>query len=113
MQILINKKALNQTLLLAAASFGLGGCVVGAAVDLAATTVLTAGKIAVKTTGAVVDAVIPDKDDDDKKNKKQQTGAQQPADQGQYQPVGAAYQPVAPNPQPSQSYPPANRLSVK
>lgn len=46
---------------------GLGGCVVGAAVDLAATTVMTAGKLAVKGTGAVINAAIPDKDK--KKNK--------------------------------------------
>ena len=38
----------------------LNGCVVGAAVDLAATTVLTAGKLVVKGTGAVIDAAIPD-----------------------------------------------------
>ena len=37
----------------------LNGCVVGAAVDLAATTVLTAGKLVVKGTGAVIDAAIP------------------------------------------------------
>ena len=36
----------------------LNGCVVGAAVDLAATTVLTAGKLVVKGTGAVIDAAI-------------------------------------------------------
>ena len=37
----------------------LNGCVVGAAVDLAATTILTAGKLVVKG-GAVIDAAIPD-----------------------------------------------------
>lgn len=41
----------------------LQGCVVAAAADLAATTVLTAGKLAVKGTGALIDAAIPDKDD--------------------------------------------------
>lgn len=49
---------------------GLQGCVVAAAADLAATTVLTAGKLVVKGTGAVIDAAIPDKDDDEKKEKK-------------------------------------------
>ena len=49
----------------------LNGCVVGAAVDLAATTVLTAGKLVVKGTGAVIDAAIPDgkKDKDKEKSK--------------------------------------------
>ncbi len=91
--------AFKQTALLTAISFGLSGCMVGAAVDLAATTVFTAGKIAVKTTGAVVDAVIPDKDDDEKKSKKKkQQEAPQPANRPQYQPVDNVYQP-------SQSYP--------
>ncbi|WP_150537520.1 NF038104 family lipoprotein [Neisseria flavescens] len=50
----------------------LNGCVVGAAVDLAATTVLTAGKLVVKGTGAVIDAAIPDgkKAKDKEKEKK-------------------------------------------
>ena len=50
----------------------LNGCVVGAAVDLAATTVLTAGKLVVKGTEAVIDAAIPDgkKDKDKEKEKK-------------------------------------------
>ncbi len=39
----------------------LQGCLVASAVDLAATTVLTAGKLAVKGTGAVINAAIPDK----------------------------------------------------
>lgn len=47
----------------------LNGCVVAAAADLAATTVLTVGKVAVKGTGAVVRAVIPDGDDDKKEEK--------------------------------------------
>ena len=38
----------------------LGGCVVASAVDLVGTTVLTAGKLAVKGTGALVGAMIPD-----------------------------------------------------
>lgn len=46
----------------------LQGCVVASAVDLAATTVLTAGKLAVKGTGALIDAAIPDKDDKKKKD---------------------------------------------
>lgn len=50
----------------------LNGCVVGAAVDLAATTVLTTGKLVVKGTGAVIDAATPDgkKDKDKEKEKK-------------------------------------------
>lgn len=57
---------LNTLCLSAAISLSLSGCVVGAAVDLAATTVLTAGKLAVKGTGALIDAAIPDRDNDDK-----------------------------------------------
>lgn len=41
----------------------LQSCVVATAADLAATTVLTAGKLAVKGTGALIDAAIPNKDD--------------------------------------------------
>ena len=49
----------------------LNSCVVGAAVDLAATTVLTAGKLVVKGTGTVIDAAIPDgKKDKDKEKEK-------------------------------------------
>ena len=44
-------------------------CVVGAAVDLAATTVLTAGKLVVKGTGAVIDAAIPDGKKEKEKSK--------------------------------------------
>ncbi|WP_308806037.1 NF038104 family lipoprotein [Neisseria yangbaofengii] len=51
-------------------SFTLSGCVVGAAADLAATTVLTAGKLAVKGTGALINAAIPDGDDEKKEKKK-------------------------------------------
>jgi len=52
----------------------LNGCVVGAAVDLAATTVLTAGKLVVKGTGAVIDAAIPDgKKDKDKEKSKEES----------------------------------------
>ncbi|STZ76644.1 NF038104 family lipoprotein [Bergeriella denitrificans] len=47
----------------------LSGCVVAAAADLAATTVMTAGKIAVKGTGALVRAAIPDGDNKDNKRK--------------------------------------------
>lgn len=53
-------------------SLTLQGCVVASAVDLAASTVLTAGKIAVKGTGALIEAAIPDgNDDDDDKKKKE------------------------------------------
>lgn len=48
----------------------LQGCMVVSAVDLAATTVLTAGKLAVKGTGALIDAAIPDGDDEDDEKKK-------------------------------------------
>lgn len=52
----------------------LNGCVVGTAVDLAATTVLTAGKLVVKGTGAVIDAAIPDgKKDKDKEKEKEKS----------------------------------------
>ena len=52
----------------------LNGCVVGAAVDLAATTVLTAGKLVVKGTGTVIDAAIPDgKKDKDKEKEKEKS----------------------------------------
>ena len=51
-----------KTLLLPLVCLALNGCVVRAAVDLAATTVMTAGKVVVKGTGAVIDAVIPDRD---------------------------------------------------
>lgn len=57
-------------ILIPLAVIALQGCVVGAAVDLAATTVVTAGKLAVKGTGAVINAAIPDKDKKDKKDKK-------------------------------------------
>lgn len=55
--------------LLLALCLTLQGCVIGAAADLAATTVLTAGKLVVKGTGAVVDAMIPDGEDDKKTDK--------------------------------------------
>ena len=51
-----------KTLLLPLVCLALNGCVVRAAVDLAATTVMTAGKVVVKGTGAVIDAAIPDRD---------------------------------------------------
>jgi hypothetical protein len=47
----------------------LQGCVIGAAADLAATTVLTAGKLVIKGTGAVIDTAIPDKKDKKEKSK--------------------------------------------
>jgi hypothetical protein len=48
-------------ILLALFSFSLSGCAVLAVADLAVTGVATAAKVGVKTVGAVVDAVIPDK----------------------------------------------------
>ncbi len=56
-------------------SLALSGCIVTGAVNLAATTVMTAGKIAVKGTGALINAAIPDKDkkkDKEKKSREQQ-----------------------------------------
>ncbi len=51
-------------------SLVLSGCIVTSAVNLAATTVMTAGKIAVKGTGALINAAIPDKDKKKDKEKK-------------------------------------------
>lgn len=45
--------------------FGLSACIVTSAVGLAVDAVATAGSVAVKTTGAVADAVIPDGDNDE------------------------------------------------
>lgn len=56
--------------MISAMCLALQGCAVMAAADLAATTVLTAGKLVVKGTGAVIDAAILDKDDDDEKKEK-------------------------------------------
>lgn len=63
-------KKLIQLSALLTLCLGLQGCVVAAAADLVGTTVLTAGKLAVKGTGALIDAAIPDGDDDDKDKKK-------------------------------------------
>lgn len=60
---------LSKFILPAAACLSLSGCIVAAAADLAATTVFTAGKLAVKGTGALIDAAIPDGDAEDKKEK--------------------------------------------
>lgn len=65
-------------ILIPLAVIALQGCVVGAAVDLAATTVVTAGKLAVKGTGAVINAAIPDKDKKDKKDKKKERNTERP-----------------------------------
>ena len=59
-------------------SLALSGCIVTSAVNLAATTVMTAGKIAVKGTGALINAAIPDKDK--KKNKENKSREQQAED---------------------------------
>ena len=56
-------------------SLALSGCIVTSAVNLAATTVMTAGKIAVKGTSALINAAIPGKDkkkDKEKKSREQQ-----------------------------------------
>lgn len=62
----------------------LNGCVVAAAADLAATTVLTAGKVAVKGTGAVVRAAIPDGDSNEKKAQKEKKKQQQELEKPDY-----------------------------
>ena len=67
---------IKSLLLPAFLSLALSGCIVTSAVNLAATTVMTAGKIAVKGTGALINAAIPDKDkkkDKEKKFREQQT----------------------------------------
>ena len=56
----------------------LNGCVVGAAVDLATTTVLTAGKLVVKGTGAVIDAATPDGKKDKNKEKEKEKSKEKP-----------------------------------
>ena len=89
-------KSLRRTALPLAAGLLLGGCVVASAVDLAATTVFTVGKIAVKTTGAVVDAVIPDGKDDKKESSKTPKAESLPP-----QPSAADYRPAAPVYQPA------------
>lgn len=78
------KQTLKTSALLALC-LSLQGCLVASAVDLAATTVFTAGKLAVKGTGAAIDAAIPDKD----KNKKEQEEKQPQQNQAaaQYRPV--------------------------
>lgn len=76
----------------------LSGCVVGAAVDLAATTVVTAGKLAVKGTGALIGAAIPDGDDKDKKDKKKDKKARK---EQQEQP-SSQYPAANPQPYPAQ-----------
>ena len=73
MRTLMNIKSLLLPVFL---SLALSGCNVTSAVNLAATTVMTAGKIAVKGTGALINAAIPDKDkkkDKEKKFREQQT----------------------------------------
>ncbi|WP_232462194.1 NF038104 family lipoprotein [Neisseria chenwenguii] len=79
-------KSLN-VLSAAVLCFSLSGCVVGAVADLAATTVVTAGKVVVKGTGAVVRAAIPDGDDEKEKKKKAKKEQQREPD--------AVYEPVS------------------
>ncbi|UOO80669.1 NF038104 family lipoprotein [Uruburuella suis] len=99
-------KSLRRTALPLATGLLLGGCVVASAVDLAATTVFTVGKIAVKTTGAVVDAVIPDGNDD--KDKKESKSKARKAESLPPQPSAADYHPTTPVYQPA----PANTDAV-
>ena len=47
----------------------MSGCAVVAVADLAVTSVVTVAKVGVKTVGAAVDAVIPDKKSDSDKSK--------------------------------------------
>lgn len=61
----MNTNLLKNMALAASVCLSLSSCVMAAAADLAATTVLTAGKLAVKGTGAIISAAIPDGDDDD------------------------------------------------
>ena len=75
MRTLMKKKALLLPVFL---SLALSGCIVTSAVNLAATTVMTAGKIAVKGTGALINAAIPDKDK--KKGKEKKSREQQAED---------------------------------
>lgn len=73
-----------KTLLLPLVCLALNGCVVRAAVDLAATTVMTAGKVVVKGTGAVIDAVIPDRDKKKDKEKDKGKNCHPVSDDGVY-----------------------------
>ena len=94
-------KSLRRTALPLAAGLLLGGCVVASAVDLAATTVSTVGKIADKTTGAVVDAVIPDGNDDkdkkESKSKARKSESPPPPSTADYHPATPVYQPAPAN----------------
>ncbi|WP_416192329.1 NF038104 family lipoprotein [Neisseria sp. CCUG12390] len=96
----------NTLILPLAASFILSGCVVAAAADLAATTVFTAGKLAVKGTGALIGAAIPDDDDEDEDKKEKKKARKekeaQKVSQPEYRPQpNATYTyPAQPNAQP-------------
>lgn len=84
----------NTIMLATAISFGLSGCVVGAVADLAATTVVTAGKVAVKGTGALVRAAIPD-GDEDKDKKDRENAKKSPPESGRHtSPAAAEYRPA-------------------
>ena len=89
----------------------LNGCVVAAVADLAATTVVTAGKVAVKGTGALVRAAIPDGDDEEEKEKKAKKAHKNQQNQPGQQPQ-AVYVPsdssVSPSTATSPAYYPAN-----
>lgn len=65
----MNPNKLHQLAACLLASLSLQGCMVVSAVDLAATTVLTAGKIVVKGTGALIEAAIPDQDENHQADK--------------------------------------------
>lgn len=72
----MNTNLLKNMALAASVCLNLSGCVVAAAADLAATTVLTAGKLAVKGTGAIISAAIPDGDDEKAERKSRPSQAQ-------------------------------------
>lgn len=61
-------RRLTLSLLILIAPVGLSGCLAGAVVGAAGAVVGTTAKVAVKTTGAVVDAVTPGDDDDKEKD---------------------------------------------
>jgi hypothetical protein len=66
----ISMRRLALPLLLLVTTPALSGCLAAAAVGAVGTVVGTTAKVAVKTTGAVVDVVTPGDDDDDDKDPK-------------------------------------------
>lgn len=91
-------------------SFVLSGCVVGAVADLAATTVVTAGKVAVKGTGALVRAAIPDDDEDESKEDKKKPKKEVPVSDNRQASAASGYVPVQNQ---SANPPPARPATVR